>query len=58
MKGWLQKAAMAPLVMQRGAGLSMKQKHAAMQRAITEGFDSPIAENFDKDELQKKLDTE
>lgn len=49
---------MAPLVMQRGAGLSMKQKHAAMQRAITEGFDSPIAENFDKDELQKKLDTE
>ena len=33
-------------------------KIAALQKAITEGFESGIAENFSMDELQKELDAE
>ena len=33
-------------------------KHEALQRAITEGFDSGIAENFDMDALQREMDHE
>lgn len=44
------------------AGLRMLEehetKHEALQRAISEGFGSGIAENFDMQDLQAKLDTE
>ena len=33
-------------------------KIAALQKAITEGFESGIVENFSMDELQKELDAE
>ena len=33
-------------------------KIAALQKAITEGFESGIAEDFSMDELQKELDAE
>jgi len=33
-------------------------KIAALQKAITEGFESGIAENFSMEELQKELDAE
>ncbi len=33
-------------------------KIAALQKAITEGFESGIAENFSMDELQNELDAE
>ncbi len=33
-------------------------KIAALQKAITEGFESGIAENFSMEELQKELDSE
>lgn len=31
-------------------------KHEALQKAITEGLNSGIAENFDMDEIQRELD--
>ena len=31
-------------------------KHEALQKAITEGLNSGIAENFDMDEIQRQLD--
>ena len=31
-------------------------KHEALQKAITEGLNSDIAENFDMDEIQRELD--
>ena len=33
-------------------------KIAALQKAITEGFESGIAENFSMEDLQKELDAE
>lgn len=33
-------------------------KIAALQKVITEGFESGIVENFSMDELQKELDSE
>ena len=33
-------------------------RHQALQKAITEGFDSGIAENFDMDALQREMDHE
>ncbi len=33
-------------------------KHQALQRAITEGFDSGVAEGFTMDTLQQELDNE
>lgn len=33
-------------------------KIAALQKAITEGFESGISENFSMDELQNELDAE
>ncbi len=33
-------------------------KMAALQKAITEGFESGIAENFSMEDLQKELDGE
>ncbi len=33
-------------------------KHAALQRAITEGFQSGVAESFDMKKLQSELDGE
>lgn len=42
------------------AGLRMLEeheaKHAAMQKAITEGFDSGIVENFSMRDIHEKLD--
>ena len=44
------------------AGLRMLEehetKHEALQRAITEGLEGGIAENFDMKELQAELDNE
>lgn len=31
-------------------------KHEALQKAITQGLNSGIAENFDMDEIQRELD--
>ena len=33
-------------------------KHEALQKAITQGFDSGIAENFDMANMQRDLDAE
>ena len=33
-------------------------RHRALQRAITEGLQSGVAEDFDMDALQRKLDAE
>ena len=33
-------------------------KHQALQRAITEGMQSGIADNFDMDAIQRELDNE
>ncbi|MFT4582487.1 MAG: antitoxin ParD1/3/4 [Gammaproteobacteria bacterium] len=44
------------------AGLRMLEehetKHEALQKAITEGFSSGIADNFDMDALQREMDNE
>ncbi|MGV6817723.1 MAG: type II toxin-antitoxin system ParD family antitoxin [Thiotrichales bacterium] len=44
------------------AGLRMLEehetKHAALQKAITEGFESGVDENFSMRGLQEKLDAE
>ena len=44
------------------AGLRMLEeheaRHEAMQKAITEGFNSGIAENFDMGALQREMDNE
>lgn len=33
-------------------------RHEALQKAITQGFDSGIAENFDMADIQRDLDAE
>ncbi len=33
-------------------------RHEALQKAITQGFDSGIAENFDMADIQRELDAE
>jgi antitoxin ParD1/3/4 len=33
-------------------------KHQALQKAITEGFDSGVAENFSMSALQREMDNE
>jgi antitoxin ParD1/3/4 len=33
-------------------------KHQALQKAITEGFDSGVAENFSMSSLQREMDNE
>lgn len=44
------------------AGLRMLEehetKHEALQRAITEGLEGGIAENFDMDAIQREMDHE
>ena len=44
------------------AGLRMLEEHetrfAALQKAITEGLDGGIAENFDMSAIQRELDNE